>query len=275
MAPKRLLKTVITFVVAALLGGVALTACVGEQEVVNPVPVATPPTGDANNSRFAADAERRQAIEEQILASTVRVVIQNWIVDENEAGYTIDQSVGHATIMSGSKLVTHNHFSLPLSIRQPDAGTEAWGLVKLLDATGRQLFQAPLSEFRLAWEDQETLVFAYKDERQFDALGLRPAEFVDWSSLPLEVGMEVAQIDWDETTTRVDWTTVEEVILDDGAPMLVLEDGVTIGASGGGIFWQGKHIANNWRLRQMVDGSDNVVGAVTTVALNSVEVASL
>jgi hypothetical protein len=106
-------------------------------------------------------------------------------------------------------------------------------------------------------------------------LGLRPAEFVEWESLPLQAGMEVAQIDWDETTTRVDWTTVQEVKMDDGAPMLVLEDGVMAGASGGGIFGEGTHIANNWKLRQMIDASGNVTDSVTTVALNSAQVAGL
>jgi hypothetical protein len=233
------------------------------------------PTSNGFKDPIVSDAKRRMMIEEQILASTVRIVIQNWHVDCDESGYNIDQSLGHATVMRGGKLVTHNHFSLPLSIRQPNAATEAWGLVKLLDANGRQLFQAPLSDFEIAWEDQETLVLAYADASQFEALGLRPAEFVAWTELSLEAGMEVAQVDWDGRTTRVDWTTVKEVILEDGAPMLVLEDGVTVGASGGGIFWQGKHIANNCHLRQMVDASDNILGAVTTVALDSDQVSAI
>jgi hypothetical protein len=272
MVPKIYSRTVIILFAVAFIGSLGSTAPATEQETSNVVYTEDGLSGPGSTSDMAGEADTRKKIEEQILASTVRVVIQNWIVDDNESGYTIDQSVAHATVMSGSRLVTHNHFSLPLSIRHPDGEVEAYGLVKLLDARGKQLFQAPLSEFELAWEDQETLVFAYEDESQFEALGLRPAEFVEWTSLPLEAGMEVAQVDWDGSMTRVDWTTVQEVKLDGGAPLLLLEDGVMLGASGGGIFWQGKHIANNWLLRQMFDASGTLVDSMTTVALNSAQV---
>jgi hypothetical protein len=118
-------------------------------------------------------------------------------------------------------------------------------------------------------EEEELLVFAYKEADLFAELGFESAEFKDWGSLTLEAGMEVAQIDWDGATTRVDWTTIQEVKLEDGAPRLVLEDGAIPGASGGGIFLNGFHVANNWRIEEQVDASGAVVDTVTTVALNT------
>jgi hypothetical protein len=275
MTPKIVLIIVVAFVVQVFFAGMLIDSEFVELQIKGLALLGEPPAGTVSADPMLSSVEAHQKIEEQILASTVRIVIQNWIVEPDESGYNIDQSVGHATVMSGSRLVTHNHFSLPLSIRQPEVRNEAYGLVILLDRQGQRLFQAPLSAFELVWEDSETLVFAYNDKNKFDELGLKPAEFVEWESLPLEVGMEVAQIDWDEHTTRVDWTIIKEVNLDQDAPMLVLEDGVMVGASGGGIFWEGKHIANNWRLRQFVDESGNVIDSVTTVALNSAEVAGL
>lgn len=264
MAPKILLISVTTFFIAIFITTMGLTSIALEEGLNNVISF----VGNSTES----NAETHRTIEEKILASTVQIVVQSWIVDSNEAGFIIDESRGHATVMNDSKLVTHNHFNLPLSIRQQDAGTEAYGTVELLDPKGEKLFQAPLSAFELAWEDQETLVFAYENEDQFEALGLKAAEFEAWTALPLQAGMEVAQIDWDGSTTRVDWTTVQEVKLGDGIPRLVLDDGAMPGASGGGIFWQGKHIANNWKLEMMIEGSGDVVDSVTTVALNSAQV---
>jgi len=81
--------------------------------------------------------------------------------------------------------------------------------------------------------------------------------------------MEVAQVDWDGATTRVDWTTVQEVNVEDGVPRLVLADDVMLGASGGGIFWQGIHIANNWLMVQHYGESGKLTDTMTKVALNA------
>lgn len=80
--------------------------------------------------------------------------------------------------------------------------------------------------------------------------------------------MEVAQVGWAGMTARVDWVKVQEVILDDGAPRLVLDDGVSPGASGGGIFYNGVHVANNWRLQETIETTGSAVEAVTAVTLN-------
>jgi hypothetical protein len=43
----------------------------------------------------------RQQVEDQILKSTVRMVVQTWIVEQGDAGYVVEDAVGHATVMSG------------------------------------------------------------------------------------------------------------------------------------------------------------------------------
>lgn len=219
-----------------------------------------------------ADAGTYQQIEEQILKATVRFYIETWVVNAGDAGYDIDYSSGHGTVKDGRYLVTHNHFNVPLSIRPRDGEPELYTTLILANSRGEILYKGPLSDFELVWEDPETVVIAHQDDGFFEELGFESAEFKEWSSVPLEAGMEVAQVDWDGTTTRVDWATVQEVSVHDGTPRLVLTDDVTIGASGGGIFWQGVHIANNWSQVQQFDGSGTLINAVTTVALNSAEV---
>lgn len=210
-----------------------------------------------------------QDSEEQILKATVRIRIDTWVVKDGDAGYIVNNSVGHATVKDGRYLVTHNHFDIPLSIRPRDGEPEAYGIVTLFNSAGDSLYKGPLSDFELVWEDPETLVIAHKDDGLFQRLGFVSVPFQDWTSAPLAPGMEVAQVDWDGKTTRVDWTTIQEVNTDNGVPRLVLADDVLPGASGGGIFWQGVHIANNWALVEQFEGSGALVNAITKAALNS------
>lgn len=212
-------------------------------------------------------------IEEMILNATVRFLITTWVVLPDESGYDIDYSTGHATLKDGRYLVTHNHFSVPLSIRPRAGEPEAYATVTLYDKDGEPLFRAPLSDFRLIQEEPGTLVMAYKDDGLFERLGFVSATFKDWGSAALEAGMEVAQVDWDGTTTRVDWVTVDEVDVEEGVPRLILDDNVRIGASGGGIFWRGAHVANNWAEVMQFEPSGAFIGTKTMVALNSAAVA--
>ncbi len=211
-------------------------------------------------------------LEQRILAATVRIELQGWTVANGESGYNVDYTVGHATVRDGRYLITHNHFRIPLSIRPQYGESEVYTTVTLSNSSGETFFKGPISDFELAWEDPETLVLAYKDEELFQDAGIVSAEFSDWSCIPLKAGMEVAQVDWDGATTRVDWTTVQEVDVEDGVPRLVLADGVTLGASGGGIFWHGIHIANNWLLVQHYGKSGTLTDTTTKVALNSTPV---
>ena len=261
MAKKVLLLTLIGLIAKSvfLLGATA------------PLTVPTDPIVETQQSCAQPTGKAVQAcreLEQHILATTVRIELQSWLVADDESGYNIDNTVSHATIKDGRYLVTHNHFSTPLSIRPQDGQTELYAVVTLSDSTGETFFKGPISDFELTWEDPETLVIAYKDDGLFEQLGIDSAEFSDWSSVPLEAGMEVAQVDWDGVETRIDWTTIQEVDIEDGVPRLVLDDDVMRGASGGGIFWQGTHIANNWLLVQHY-GESGALTETTKVALNS------
>lgn len=237
-------------------------------EVVTPVAQAL---GQMATSEVA-DPAARSRMEASILNATVRYHIQSWILAEDESGYLVQDSVGHGTVMGGRYLVTHNHIEIPLSIRSRAGDQESSGTITFFNTSGAKVYTASLAEFELVREETEALVFAAKDASLFGKLGFSSASFKDYGSVELKPGMTVAQIDWDGETTRVDWTTVREVTLDDGVARLVLDDGAMRGASGGGIFYQGNHVANNWRLEERVGANGDVLDAVTTVALNTTEV---
>ncbi len=212
-------------------------------------------------------AAQRRLLEEQILDSTVRFGIESWVYRPADEGYDIDYSSGHGTVFEGRYLVTHNHFGIPLSF-EPGGDEGSYEIISLYDHNGRPVFKGSLSEFELVREAGEALVFAHPDEGFFEALGFHSAQFAAWDTVRLVKGTEVAQIDWDGDTTRVDWVRVKDVVLDNGTPRLVLDDGVLVGASGGGIFWQGVHVANNWLFQAKVGESGGTYDEVTTAALN-------
>lgn len=244
------------------------------------VPLATAQLVDAAKHGSAGkdslpSGQARQEMEQQILSSTVRILMESWVYLPGEDGYDIRSSMGHGTVMNGRYLVTHNHFDLPMNIRSRPGDAETYVIVYLWDSSGEPIYRGPLLDYELVLEDEETLVFAHKDEGFFERLGFASAEFLPAASLPLEAGMTLAQVDWDGETTRVDWVMVQDVLLDQGTPRLVLADGATLGASGGGIFWNGAHVANNWRVEEMIGVGGDVIGIVTTVALDSAAVSNL
>lgn len=272
MKTRHLIGTLIIIILASIVAFTISAVVVSEDISGGPVRATEP------NVTFVepagTDVETRQQIEKRILKSTIRFYIETWAVKPGDSGYDFDSASGHGTLKDGRYLVTHNHFSTPLSSQPQDRDPNAYTMVTLADSNGQTLFRGPVSDFEIVWEDPETLVITHEDNDLFEKLGFVSAEFKDWSSVPLEAGSEVAQVDWDGEITRVDWTTIQEVAVEDGVPRLVLADGVTLGASGGGIFWQGTHIANNWLLVQELDASGELIGATTKVALNSAQVAS-
>jgi hypothetical protein len=221
------------------------------------------------------NAQYCRELERQILSSTVRFTIKGWAVKPGGAGYKADYSIGHGTVMEGRYLVTHNHFHIPFS-GEPWEGPKPYGMmISLYNSDGQRVFRGPLSDFEAVVEAGETRVLRHKDEGFFEALGFRSARFGGRGSPPIETGMEVAQVDWDGTTTRVDWVEVKEIDLEAGTPRLVLDDAVRPGASGGGIFWQGIHLANNWQYQAKIDESDMAFDEVTVAALNPQSVLDL
>lgn len=233
------------------------------------------PTAASNTTKPAGCREPHEAragwcraLERQILNSTVLISFKGWVIKPGGAGYQADYSSGHGTVMDGRYLVTHNHFSLPVSDERGEGG-EVYGVrIYLYDSAGLPVFQGPSSEFEVVVEEGETLVLRHEDEGFFKALGFSSAEFGAWASLPVEIGVEVAQVDWDGLTTRVDWVKVKDVDMEAGTPRLVLADGVFPGASGGGIFWEGVHVANNWLYQAKVGEGGDRYDEATTAALN-------
>ncbi len=216
-----------------------------------------------------ADRVQRARLEAQILASTARVRLETWSVASNDAGYEIIHSENHATVKDGRTLVTHNHFDIPLSLRRSEEEPEIYTIIFIYSAAGELRHRGLLSDFAIAMEDPETLLLAHGDAGFLTGLGFTPAAFAGWDALPPLAGAEVAQVDWDGGRSRVDWVTVGAVAVDEGTPRIELADGTLKGASGGGIFWNGRHIANNWKVERALDAEGEVVFERTTAALNS------
>ncbi len=101
-------------------------------------------------------------------------------------------------------------------------------------------------------------------------MGLQSAKFKTWEFLSLKPGTEVAQIDWDGTEGHVEWVVVKKVITKDGIARLILNNHVFLGASGGGVFWNGFHVANNWfQATEFDENRESVVDQFSVAALNS------
>jgi hypothetical protein len=133
------------------------------------------------------------------------------------------------------------------------------------------------SIFEIVVEDQETLVldFGTNDEGEgfFDWFRVPSAPFRNSHEIAIQPGSEVAQINWDDQITYIDWVKVQEVITHDGLPRLVLANPINNGSSGGGVLWNGAHIANNWmRVAQRDEGGTETY-QYSIAALNSVAVA--
>jgi hypothetical protein len=215
-----------------------------------------------------------KALEQQILASTVRLEWHFWKKNDAGSGYIyLDGNTGYATIKDGRYLVTHNHIGISLT----ELGNRDLTTVSIFAADGKPLFlEASLKDITIAVEDTETLVFdfgSYADKGLFESLGLTSANFVAWESLPLQPRMEVAQIDWDGATAHVEWVMIEDIVTEQGIPRLELDNFVRHGASGGGVFWNGLHIANNWsRITVQDEDSGKIIHRFSVAALNSPEI---
>jgi hypothetical protein len=216
-------------------------------------------------------------IEAQILNSTVRFQVNYWVVEADESGYMIENTVGHGTVKDGRYLVTHNHFSEPFS-NNPDVDVQdIYAHVWIYDVYGTKLIELSGSDVSIVLQDEETLVLDFQELNGvglFEALGLKSAVFLDANSISLEPGTEVAQIDWDGTTARVDWTTVQAVNAEDEVTQLVMADALMPGASGGGVFFNGQHLANNWTTVEEIDNTGAIVGQYSTAAIDSSQVAT-
>ncbi|MDJ0756587.1 MAG: hypothetical protein QNJ45_23840 [Ardenticatenaceae bacterium] len=189
-----------------------------------------------------------------LLASTVRLEIDG-------AG------ISHGTVMNGRYLVTHNHFSSNMTA-YPAEGR----VFSLYRTDGRPLINhSPLTKIAVVAEDQKMLVLdfgEFEGQGYFDLLGVPSAAFD--TSTQLAAGAEVAQLNWDGYVAHIDWIIVREVREERGVAILVLDNALQPGASGGGIFYGGRHIANNWSTNHIEEVfSGEVVDAYSVAMLNS------
>jgi hypothetical protein len=220
------------------------------------------------------DVATCQQWEEEILATTVRIQLSGWLAsaEANTATWTqLNTEIGHGTVKDGRYLVTHNHYQMPFDLL---AAGRVTGLVYLFTAAGEPILsKADINIVSVAYEDSQTLVLAFQTETGeglFDGLGIPSASFKPWTDLHLQPGLEVAQIDWDGTIADVDWIRIETVITAAETPKLELANFNEIGSSGGGVFWQGIHIANNWQRTTINEtGGTAVLHQYSSAALNS------
>lgn len=204
---------------------------------------------------------------QRILASTVRLEFH---------GPT--GGIGHGTIIGGRYLLTHNHY--PITAAALNNGGE--GLVTAVSVFRANgdivLLKAPLVYFKVIRDEPEMLLLdfqAYSGVGFFESLGVPSIEWRDGNTPLLRVGSEVAQVNWDGSTARVDWVRVEAVNLDSEVATVELNNFVEQGASGGGVFYDGILIANNWARQTERLESGAVVRQYSVAALNPTQVLAL
>jgi hypothetical protein len=233
------------------------------------------PSGQSCANPRPGMVKKCQGLEQQILASTVRLEWHVWIKKEDANGYTRVDRIGHATIKDGRYLVTHNHGE----IQQSDLTSNRLNRISIFTAAGvPRLMNVPLTTVAIAVQDAETLVLdfgVYDGQGLFAMEGMSSAEFKAWESLLLQPGMQVAQVIWDGETASVAWVKIDDIVTDGGTPRLELDNTVKPGTSGGGVFWNGYHVANTWSQRTVLNASGEAVSRQCSVAaLNSPHVAA-
>jgi len=214
---------------------------------------------------------------EQILAVTVQIEMHTQYYLQ-EYGYTIVKT-SHATIMAGRFLVTHNHFEFPLTETATD-DEEGYLAISLRRADGTLILdQASLDAFTIVHTDPQALVLEFlnaEGEGLFATLDYPSADFIDWRTVNLQPGMELAQIDWDGQRAHVDWVQIDAVQSEETVPQLQVNNFARFGCSGGGVFWQGRHIGNNWpRSIEENLATDEITRRYSIIALNSTMVLEL
>lgn len=199
-----------------------------------------------------------------LLQSTVRMTIETWEVAADESGYVLNAGVGHATVLEGRYLLTHNHFDPPLD--NP-------GLTRLtlFDETGQLLLQTTSFEVVESCEGTQLVDMSPKEGQPTLAmLGRRSAAVAGPLESPPVAGDTVQQVVWDGQQTSLRATTVESLEIVEGIPRLVLPQAIVPGASGGGVFFHGRHIANNWTTRDYLDANDLIFDQDSTAAVNPI-----
>ena len=186
--------------------------------------------------------------------------------------------IGHGTIVGGRYLLTHNHYPVTATTLN-NGGEGAVTAVSIFKANGDIiLLKAPLSYFRVAREEAEMLLLdfqMYSGVGFFDSLGVPSIAWRDGNGLLLAPGSELAQVNWNGSTAQVDWVRVTALDQASGVSYLELDSFVEQGASGGGVFYNGVHIANNWSRQTDRLESGEIIRQYSVAALNSANVLAI
>jgi hypothetical protein len=212
------------------------------------------------------NTEKCAVQEAKILASVVRLVLHGYFQQGSSSDFR--GSTGHGTVMAGRYLVTHNHFSIDLATLAPKNHLGITGF-SLYNAAGERIMaNTPVGSFQVWARDSQTLVLDF-GPHFFDSLNIHSASFVTASDAKLFAGTEIAQLDWDAERTYVVWTAVVK-IANHPLPHLEIDNYIMPGASGGGVFWHGHHIANNWADMTVTDAhTGELTRAYSLAALNN------
>jgi hypothetical protein len=210
-------------------------------------------------------------LEAIILAVTVRIEMH--AQHELQGNFYTKVHTSHATIIAGRYLVTHNHFKFPLT-KTAASGEEGYFAISLRKMDGSLiLYQAPLNSFEIVHTDSQTLVLEFLDANGsglFAAQGLSSAYVADWHTINLQPGMELAQLDWNGLQAHVVWVRIDNLHPQDATPQLQVNNFARLGCSGGGVFWNGQHIGNNWaRSIEENHSTGEITRRYSLIALNS------
>lgn len=208
------------------------------------------------------------AVEKELIESVIRLEVG--ALDE-EGQWAA--AIGHGTVISGRFLVTHNHFELPLELLESEVPSFD-ASASLYRADGQKIrLNGEVVHFTVVAEDSQTLVLDFGTDGAgkgfFESRGVGSARFRTIEDLAAEPGEEVAKVDWSDGKAYLEWTQIKAIRVDSGTEILALSEDSKPGASGGGVFCQGYHVANIWSSVEVFDGTGNVLGTYSKAALNS------
>lgn len=201
----------------------------------------------------------------RILAATVRLEL----IAITQEGDGKELLTGHGTVMAGRYILTHNHYGLT----PEEFGTGRLVSLTVFKSDGnialKDVRPASLSVIAVAAEALLLDFGDYGGPGLLGVAGLASAEFAAAAAVRLQPGTELAQIDWDGEAAHVVWTRLTAVHETGDTVTMELDSFVELGASGGGVFLNGVHIANNWvRATDTQGDTGEIVGRSSLAAMN-------
>ena len=237
--------------------------------------LASPPSATDRSSCATPSPERLidcRAQAGRILGATVRL----GVIARQQDGGGEQLLTGHGTVMAGRYVLTHNHYGLT-----PEEFGEGRLLSLSIDKADGSLAVKDVlpGSFSVIAVGPEVLLLdfgEYGGRGLFGVIDVASADFAPGDAVSLQAGDEVAQIDWDGLTAHVVWARVTAVNMENGTPYVELDTFVRPGASGGGVFYHGIHIANNWsRTTDLRGDTGEIMRRYSLAAMNTMYVVAL